>query len=86
MSTATGAPATEIESPDHEALPLDCAERAAIRSRINSMVWAGERIGVRTRIGSMIWARTTLDETGSEDLAEQILAFVETHLPASRNR
>jgi len=86
MSTATGPPATETETVDHEALPMDCAERAAIRSRIDSMVWAGERAAVRTRIGSMIWVRTTLDEAAAEDLADHILAFVETHLPASRNR
>ncbi len=86
MRTATAEPVVEVESTEHEALRLDCAERAAIRERIGSMIWAGERAAIRTRIGSMIWARTVLDEPAAGDLADRILEFVETRLPARIDR
>lgn len=86
MRTTVAEPAIESEPTEHEAMRLDCAERAAIRERIGSMIWVGERAAIRTRIGSMIWARTLLDEPAAGDLADRILDFVETRLPAQRDR
>jgi hypothetical protein len=86
MRTSTAEPVAEVESTDHEALQLDCAERAAIRDRIGSMVWAGERAAIRTRIGSMIWVATTVDEEAAGDLADRILDFVETRIPTRSDR
>jgi hypothetical protein len=86
MRTATALSVPEVESTEHEALPLDPAERAAIRCRISTMVWAGERTAIRTRIGSIIWSRTTVDEATAGDLADRILEFVETRLPVQDDR
>lgn len=86
MRTTTAEQVVEVEITDHEALALDCAERAAIRERLGSMIWAGERAGIRTRIGAMIWAGTVLDEQAAGVLADRILEFVESRLPARLDR